>query len=377
MQTGLLGINWAFLPMPILPDNQDETNQITVKVFRGVVLDNSVLVQPGLYVGNPSDDKANDLVHQAHIHPNNGETFLRTGLFEVQPGIYTIIFTNDSDKLQQDPPVVYTKPFSESGGTDATWIFGPSYRDFVIQSRFGDVLVKAVVRQAPGSIARLPWTPDTALPSRQEVFVQSWHGPVGVADELVDKDNDRIRDAIDGSFDNGLFTDESGVLSRGFTDQHRGGATFGQVVESAGLEVNVADPTSPDLGVLISVTGSGNGQAAVSLCETTLHLTNSDVILGACGATEIVVHNGPVEIPLTSDVVASVPTGGSVIVTKINNNQVKLKNTDDETTVKISSQEGILELAAGDEILIEEGLRLPSPTPTPIGTATPSPTAIP
>jgi len=377
VQTGLLGINWAFLPMPILVGKQDEQDQISVKVFRGAVLDNGVLVQPGRYVGNPNDDKSNGLVRQAHIHPNNGETYLRTGLFEVEPGIYTVIFTNDSDQQQPDAPVVYTKPFSESGGTDVTWIFGPSYRDYVIQSKFGDVAVRSVVRQAPGSITNLPGTPDKVPPSRQEVFVQSWHGPVGVADEVVDQDKDHIGDTIDGAFENGIFTDEKWVVSRGFTDQHDGGVTFGQVVESAGLEVHVADLSSPDLGILISVTGSGNGQATVRICETTLQLTNGDVFLGSCSPTGIDVHNGPVDIALNSEVAASVPTGGAVIVTKITENQVNLKNTDDEATVIISSHEGTIELAAGDEILIEDGQGLPWLTPTPAGTATPQPTAIP
>ena len=139
----------------------------------------------------------------------------------------------------------------------------------------------------------------------------------------------------------------------------------------------MADPAHQDLGVLISVTGSGDAQATVSLCETTLHLTNGDVLLATCGPMEIDVHNGPVDIQLNSGIIASVPTSGAVIVTKISGNQVNLRNIDDSAAVIISSQEGTIELAAGDEIVIEDGLGLPSATPTPAGTATPTPTAMP
>ena len=314
---------------------------------------------------------------QVHIHPKSGEMVLRTGLFEVQAGIYTIVFTNNADNQNQDAPAVYTNPFSESGDTDRTWIFGASYRDYVIQSRFGDAVVRSVVRQAPSPVTTRSWTPETVPLSDQQVFVQSWHGPVGVADEVTDKDEDYIWDTIDGGFESDVFIDESEVVSLRFTDQHLGGVTSGRIVEPAGLEVNLADPVSPNLGVSISVTGSGGAKATVSLCETTLYLTNGDVLLGACGPMAIDVHSGPVDIALTSDVIATVPTDGAVIVTQITEKKVNLKNTGGKGTVVISRKDGVIEILPGDEVLIEEGLALPSPTPTPVGAPTPLPTGIP
>ncbi len=380
VQTGLLGVNWAFLPMPIIDGPlQDENDQISVKIFRGTVLGKGVLVPPGRYVGVLDDEIGNDLVHQAHIHPKNGETSLRTGFFEVQAGIYTIVFANDADNKDGDAPAIFTNRYLDSGSTDGTWIFGASYRDYVIQSQFGDAVIRSVVRQAPGPVTSAAWTPETASLSHRQVFVQSWHGLVGVADEVFDQDHDYIWDTIDGGFESGVFSDESQVASLRFTDQHLGGATSGRVVESAGLVVNVADPVSPELGVLISVTGSGDAQATANICETTLNLTNGDVFLAACGPLEIDVHNGPVDIELNSDVIATVPTDGAVIVIRINEEELTLKNISDAASVLISSEDGEIEVLAGGEVLIEEGLGLPSPTPTPTlgGIPTASPTAIP
>lgn len=378
VQTGLLGVNWAFLPMPIVADPElDEEDQISVKVFRGTVLENGVLVTPGRYVGSPEDEEGNDLVHQAHLHPKNGETFLRTGFFEVQAGIYTIVFTNNADNENGNAPAIFTNRHLDSGSTDGTWIFGASYRDYVIQSQFGDAVIRSVVRQAPGPVTSVTWTPETASLSHHQVFVQSWHGLVGVADEVFDQDNDYIWDTIDGGFETDVFVDESEVASLRFTGQHLGGTTFGQVVESAGLKINVAESGSPGQGVLISVTGRGDDQATASICETTLNLTNGDVFMASCEPLEIDVHNGPVDIKLDSEVIATVPTNGAAIVTKISQGEITLKNISDEESVAISNNDGVIEVLAGDEVLIENGLGLPSPTPTPVGAPTPSPTAIP
>lgn len=87
---------------------------------------------------------------------------------------------------------------------------------------------------------------------------------------MFDQDKDYIWDTVDGGFESDafdVFMGESDVNSLRITDQHLDGITFGRVVESAGLEVNVADLTSPNQGVLISVTGSGDAQAIVGLCE--------------------------------------------------------------------------------------------------------------
>ena len=378
VQAGLLGINWAFLPMSLVTgQSHDENDQISIKVFRGTVLDDEALLPPGRYTGNPIDESSNDLVRQAHIHPNNGEAFLRTGFFQVQAGIYTIVFGNDADNQNQDAPMVYTNLFTESGGTHGTWVFGSSYRDYLIQSKFGDAVVRSVVRQAPGPATSLAGPLGTASPAHHEVSVLAWHSPVGTADEVFDKDNDYTWDEIDGGFENGEFIDESEVVSTRFTDQHLGGVTFGRVVESVGLTVNVADLASPELGVLVSVTGSGDAQATANFCETDMRLTNGDVFSVTCGPMEIAVHNGPVDIVLNSDITATIPTDGAIVVTKNLGNEVGLENIVDRETLLVSNDDGVVQILAGDDVLIEEGLGLPTPTPTPIGIPTPSPTAIP
>lgn len=379
VQAGLFSVNWAFLPMPVEDhnDHNPDHDQVSIKVFRGTVLDDGAEIPLGRYFGDPKDKEGNDLVASAHIHPNHGETFVRTGYFEVQPGIYTFIFSNDVDKKHEDGPTVYTKPFSQSGGTEGTWIFGSSYRDYLILTKYGGVAVKSVVRQVPGPIAPLPWTPEKSSLSPHQVLIQSWHEPSGVADIIYDRDNDRIWDTIDGAFENGALVDERLVKSRRFTDQHLGGVTYGSVVESAGLDVNVADLTAPGLGVLITVSGLGTNNATISLCGTRLYLTNGDVFVGTCGSTEVTVHSGPVEIELNKDLTAAVPTAGAAKVTVVARDVVNLENIDDDQPLVISSKDGVIELTAGSAVVVQAGAGLPSPTPTPFGTPNPSPTAVP
>ncbi|NQW22733.1 MAG: hypothetical protein HQ475_04730 [SAR202 cluster bacterium] len=397
VRSGLMSVNWAFLPLPITgAKHKDKHNEISIKVFRGTVLDHGDVIPAGRYFGDPKDKDGNDLVEKAHIHPGHGETFVRTGLFEVQPGIYTIVFANDVDdhdyydnddddrdgKYKGPPPSVYTKKFSDSGRTDSTWVFGSSYRDYLIQSKFGQVAVKTVVRQVPGPIAALPWTPEKASLSPHQVFVQSWHEPVGIAEIIVDKDSDYIWDTIDGAweidaFEKGTFVDESDITSKRFTDQHRKGTTYGQVVESGGLIVNVVDVNSDDLGVLITVTGRGTNQATLSVCGSTVYLTNGDALIATCGSTEVDVHSGPIEIVLAGDIVATIPTDGAIKVTKVDSKKVNVKNTDDDELIVITSKKGTVELLAGTEVIVVDGEELPSPTATPIGTATPVPTPTP
>ena len=378
VQAGLVGVNWAFSPMPIeAVSKRTEQDRISIKIFRGTVLDQGALVPPGRYAGILDDTGGNDLVRQAHIHPRNGETHFGTGLFEVEPGTYSVVFTNNADNPLNDAPSVYSKPYSYNGSTNGSWIFLPTYRDYLIKSSFGGVTLESVARQVPGPSTSLPWTSDKSSFSTHEVFIRSWHGPVGLPGDAVDKDSDLIWDGIDGGLNDDDFVSEYAIASLRFTNLNIGGVTFGEVIEPAGLQVNVTDPLSPDLGILVSVTGIGGGQSTVNVCETTVLLTNGDVLLATCNSTGFDVHNGPVEIPLLGQFVTTIPTGGSVFIDKLSEREVSVKNIGLIQAMVITGRDESIELLAGDEVILEAGRGLPSPTPSPFGTPTPTPTALP
>ncbi len=137
----------------------------------------------------------------------------------------------------------------------------------------------------------------------------------------TDGDGDGIQDLIDGTFD-GVFNDQSAVVSDAFTDQHRGGATFGSIVDRSDNLVTVAD--DPSLGVIVTAVG-GAGTSQVQACNigsgrarpATISLTNGDRIIVTCGSFTGETLAGPVTVSIGMNVEVSIPAGAIALIEEL------------------------------------------------------------
>ena len=133
--------------------------------------------------------------------------------------------------------------------------------------------------------------------------------------ELIDDDGDGIQNEIDGQF-SGSFTDESGVFSDNFTDEHLGGTTSGSITDRGGLTVGITDAGDASDGVVLAATGE-SGTATVDACSTTFTLTPDDFVTVTCGSAIFDVLTGPIQVQLTPDTTAEIPTGAKATVSEI------------------------------------------------------------
>jgi len=278
---GIMNVNWAFAP--VLPSGQtyagdhDSNDAVSIRVYRGLVVHSDstgswVEVPPGR-VDRQQPPGQNTLVAQAHVH--DGGSFVRTGFFEVDSGIYSVVFFNDRET--GDGFTVDSNPFAapgiddDTGIDERTWIYAAAYKDYLVDSKVGNLAARAVLRQIPGPTepTDFPWSPGNISWIENLVTIESWE-PRGFVEALGDADDDGINDLVDSIFTNGVFVDQSDVPSSDFTDQNLDGSTFGSIVERAGLHVAVIDSNDPAIGLLISATGSGEGTATLSACDATV-----------------------------------------------------------------------------------------------------------
>ena len=337
IQPGVMNINWGFEPHVHGAGEEhnhdhlhDEKRDIAIEVYRGLLVNSPppgqqsppgqegrVVVEPGR-IDREIPIEENTLVAGAHVHPHHGSSSVSTGFFEVDTGIYSVLFFNaDSQHGGGNPKFsIVSKPFTVPGPGDSsasfvnsTGLYAPIYKDYVILARSGDVFLKAVVRQIPGPTAAsdTPWAADHIAWPVNQVFIQSWDEPIDLGIAPVGGDGDGIQNEVDGRFIDGEFEDESGTPSARFTDEHRGGTTSGTVSEGAGLDINVKDLNDPTLGVLIWATGAGEGTATVALCGIVLRLTIGDIVKVTCGSLTVEVVDGPVEVALGAGFVVKVP----------------------------------------------------------------------
>ncbi|MBF8267793.1 MAG: hypothetical protein HW388_1301 [Dehalococcoidia bacterium] len=168
---GLLNVNWASHA-----SDYGEAKR-SIQVFRGLVIDNDVVVLPGRITDEISRED-NDLLVKAKSRP--GEAFVRTGYIDVDRGLYTVVFYNDSSST------VITEPFAATGNPEDTWIYAPAYKDYLVDVQVGDVGLKAVVRQVPGPVEppNLPWSTTNISWIENLVFIQSWE-PYGVGPQFA------------------------------------------------------------------------------------------------------------------------------------------------------------------------------------------------
>jgi len=423
LKPGMMNVTWAFEnPLPtrrFLDDGDNDAGSgtehdgndwIGILVFRGVVVDEDddddndgdrvSVIPPGGITDlpeidddvdfhrddlDPDDDDIDDnddgnvLVTSAHVH--HGASFVRTGFFDVESGVYTIVYFNNFDNSddfgQGDFAIITTSPFTPNGEDTGTWIYGSIFKDYVILAKSDKLSLKAVVRQVPGPIAssEFPWATNQIAWSKNLVLIQSWGEPIDVVALVVDADGDGIQDEVDT---------QPTVASRDFTDVPRGGVTSGSILDRGGIEVNVRDLNDPVGGVLIWATGQGGARATVTACGERILLSIGDVVKKACTASMVLeVVRGPIEIPLSRDFEAAVPSGATVIVTKITPTITSIQNLpDSEASLIIEGEDIQLTVEAGASVTVQEGgsPSLPSPTSTPTPTPVPpapTPTATP
>ena len=111
-----------------------------------------VTINPGR-ITKEIHDWENTLVARAHAQAKHGESFVNTGFFEVDTGIYTIVYWNDEKDHSKDGKfTVDSEDFAapgpddpssvgDGGGgsssvfTESTAIFGSIYKDHVIRGQ--------------------------------------------------------------------------------------------------------------------------------------------------------------------------------------------------------------------------------------------------
>ena len=316
----------------------------------------------------------NTLVTRAHVHAHGSPSFVTTGFFEVDSGLYTIVYWNDDKEHGKDGEfTVVSKDFvapgpgDSAGASESTGFFASVFRDYVIRAESGEISLKAVIRQIPGPAENAfgPWAPDNIAWSKNLVLIQSFGEPVSIAPVIVDRDDDGIYDEVDGQRD---------VESVDFTDVPLGGTTFGTVTEPRDVEVRVRDLNDPSLGVLLWVTGRGEAVATVNTCEDSdLFLTIGDVVKATCGSLIVEVVQGLVEIPLGNDFVAEVPSGAKVKVSPVTNSISAIENLpESEASLTITTQDTAVEIEPGASVTVQDGSPPPTPGPTAIPTPTPT-----
>ena len=375
--------------------HHDHGRDISIEVYQGIVSGKV----PGPKSPDDDDDargeinpgritkeikiKDNSLVARSHVHAEVGASFVSTGFFETNLGIYTIVFWND-DKVHNKHEEKFTavaKPFvppgpdDSAGANQSTGFFASVYQDYVIRAGSEKINLKSVVRQIPGPTDNGfgDWSTDNIAWAKNLVLIQSWAEPVDLAPVITDLDEDGMLDLVDGKFTNGAFTDQRAVKSIEFTDQHRGGVTFGKIVELKDITIRVRDLNNPDDGVLIWGTGWGEAVATVSVCDTNIQMTIGDVLKVTCGSLKVDVVNGTIEIPLASDFVASVPKNVVARIDEALSGTTGIENLpESKASLTIKGLIGNVQVEAEASVTLQSGVPLPTPGTTP--TLTPAPT---
>jgi hypothetical protein len=148
-------------------------------------------------------------------------------------------------------------------------------------------------------------------------------------------DGDGIDAGIDGQLVAGSFVDESTIFSSDIADQHLAGVwSLGTILDRAGLVVRVRDEPNParDRVAGFRVTTSpGVGPARIRACTgsglLSLSLPGNTSTVITCSSLIAQVLLGPIQILLGDDVVATVPTGATAIVTELAEDRFAIENS--------------------------------------------------
>ncbi len=187
-------------------------------------------------------------------------------------------------------------PFGIAAGPDGNVWFTES-----TGKRIGRITSGGVITEYSTGITRPLWD-IAAGPDGNMWFGESWYpaatgaiAKIGTAASNPDANGDGIVDTLQ----------PSGTPLNGFADDTGNGkTTTGQIVSAGGLAISISDATDPS-GVTIS-TGSGSGQAVLTVCATAGNPAGFEIDLPAnttltltCGSvTAEVASGGPVVIKL-------------------------------------------------------------------------------
>jgi hypothetical protein len=403
-KAGLMQVNWAS-HTPTFGNAKT-----SILVFRGLVIDGGAVVSPGRITSKPPSQNNDQLVASTS---RSNENFVQTPFIDLDVGVHTVVFFNDSSST------AISYPFRATGKPEDTWVYMPAFKDYVVDVRVGNVTVKVVARQVPGPTEppTIPWSSTNINWIENTVSIQSWE-PSGVREGERDDDEDGIENEIDGQF-SGAFISQSKTHSNNFTDQNLGGATYGTIIDRAGLTIRIGDDKNATKGVFIEAIGT-SGTSTISACGTNVFFTAGDAATITCSSILVEARRGTVELRLTDTVKAIIPPAGSAKATQIGGNDFRIENPPENvspvtvtiddcrgarvqiprsTTAELkklpdgrcevqnttNSLEPVVVETAGQETTvspggstqIEAGAPVPTPTPDPSATPTPSPTPTP
>lgn len=268
---------------------------------------------------------------------------------------------------------VKTHAFGSSGNSNGTWVYGVAFRDYEITATANGAGLTALVRQVPGRIEPpvAPWSRDHISWVTNAVRVISWT-PFNVND----RDGDGITNNVDGEYAHGRFTDQSGVYSRGFTNQGLGGTSFGRIVSTGGLSITVTDATDPSAGILVRASGSALDAATLDICNTTVIMTGGDSGTFKCGSITATTGKGSITLKLTNLVSIVVPAGARVYVNKLANRLYDIEALRaSQSSPSVQLPAGNVALTSGTAAKVDHAVLVANTGPTPTPTQTPTPTA--
>lgn len=145
-----------------------------------------------------------------------------------------------------------------------------------------------------------------------------------------DMDGDGILNLVDGRIEGGAFIDESAMASTNFSDHRLGGRSFGQIVSSGQLILQVSDSPNVTGGVLVSAF-SGTGQAKIKQCafkgkNAQVTIDQGTVVEITCGSIHVKPFVNRALLELDDDVVIDIPQNTTASVLDTNTQDFLVRN---------------------------------------------------
>ncbi|OEU58326.1 MAG: hypothetical protein BA871_13710 [Desulfuromonadales bacterium C00003096] len=162
-------------------------------------------------------------------------------------------------------------------------------------------------------------------------------GGVGRFTPLPDSDADGIPDPIDTA---------PAVFSNDYND----GTTLGTILERGDRELSFVELPNPEGVRILASCGGGPDPARITAScalPVTVELDACEEVTLTCGSANVRVHVGPVEVELSEDIVATVPSGTEMTVYEHTEDGFEIENSGEEGTITIDYQGEIIELAPG------------------------------
>lgn len=113
-----------------------------------------------------------------------------------------------------------------------------------------------------------------------------------------DADDDGIWNGVDGRLLDGVYIDESLTPSTSFSDQGRGGVSFGTMVSNTGVELGIRAGNQPLEGITAEAR-SGSGEAELHYCEspvTETRLSGGQWAGILCGSATVTAKGLPMQV---------------------------------------------------------------------------------